>query len=140
MEYGNLDIPDLKQLIAEVNSERLCVIFPEGRMTTNGNIMKIYEFSTWGAWESENKLFGVAEIEVEEKPKCYKAKNRMILKKDVGILQNHYGDRMYLLENNPMAYVSAIIDKKKNAVEDREKHLKLLKNELKAWEAMKERF
>lgn len=43
MEYGNLDIPDLKHLIEKVNSERLCVIFPEGRMTTNGNIMKIYE-------------------------------------------------------------------------------------------------
>ncbi|MBO4284951.1 MAG: AMP-binding protein [Alphaproteobacteria bacterium] len=43
MEYGNLDVPDLKNLIATVNSGRLCVIFPEGRMTTNGNIMKIYE-------------------------------------------------------------------------------------------------
>jgi len=43
MEYGNLDVPDLKQLIAKVDSGRLCVIFPEGRMTTNGNIMKIYE-------------------------------------------------------------------------------------------------
>ena len=38
--------PELKaqqQLIAKVNSGRLCVMFPEGRMTTNGNIMKIYE-------------------------------------------------------------------------------------------------
>ncbi len=43
MEYGNIDVPDLKQLIAKVNSGRLCVMFPEGRMTTNGNIMKIYE-------------------------------------------------------------------------------------------------
>lgn len=43
MEYGNLDVPDLKNLIATVASGRLCVIFPEGRMTTNGNIMKIYE-------------------------------------------------------------------------------------------------
>ncbi|MBQ7659904.1 MAG: AMP-binding protein [Alphaproteobacteria bacterium] len=43
MEYGNLDVPDLKNLIATVNSGRLCMIFPEGRMTTNGNIMKIYE-------------------------------------------------------------------------------------------------
>ena len=33
--------------------------------------MKIYEFSTWGAWSGDNKLFGVAEIEVEEKPKTY---------------------------------------------------------------------
>ena len=43
MEYGNLDVPDLKNLISKVDSGRLCVIFPEGRMTTNGNIMKIYE-------------------------------------------------------------------------------------------------
>ena len=43
MEYGNLDVPDLKNLIAKVDAGRLCVIFPEGRMTTNGNIMKIYE-------------------------------------------------------------------------------------------------
>lgn len=43
MEYGNLDVPDLKNLIATVSSGRLCMIFPEGRMTTNGNIMKIYE-------------------------------------------------------------------------------------------------
>ena len=43
MEYGNLDVPDLKQLIAKVDAGRLCVIFPEGRMTTHGNIMKIYE-------------------------------------------------------------------------------------------------
>ena len=43
MEYGNLDVPDLRHLIEKVDSGRLCVIFPEGRMTTNGNIMKIYE-------------------------------------------------------------------------------------------------
>ncbi len=43
MEYGNLDVPDIKNLIESVNSGRLCMIFPEGRMTTNGNIMKIYE-------------------------------------------------------------------------------------------------
>ena len=43
MEYGNIDIPDLKHLIEKVSAGRLCVMFPEGRMTTNGNIMKIYE-------------------------------------------------------------------------------------------------
>lgn len=43
MEYGNIDVPDLKHLISKVNSGRLCVMFPEGRMTLNGGIMKIYE-------------------------------------------------------------------------------------------------
>ena len=41
MEYGNLDVPDLKNLISKVDSGRLCVIFPEGRMTTNGNTTNV---------------------------------------------------------------------------------------------------
>lgn len=43
VKHDNIDVPDLKNLISIVNSGRLCLIFPEGRMTTNGNIMKIYE-------------------------------------------------------------------------------------------------
>ncbi len=43
IEFDNNDIPDLKTLISTVQSGRLCVIFPEGRMTNSGNIMKIYE-------------------------------------------------------------------------------------------------
>ena len=43
IEFDNNDVPDLKQLISTVQSGRLCVIFPEGRMTNAGNIMKIYE-------------------------------------------------------------------------------------------------
>lgn len=42
-EFDNNDVPDLKQLITTVQSGRLCLIFPEGRMTNSGNIMKIYE-------------------------------------------------------------------------------------------------
>lgn len=34
---------DIKDLIAKVDSNRLCVIFAEGRMTENGGLMKIYE-------------------------------------------------------------------------------------------------
>ena len=43
IEFDNNDVPDLKNLISTVKSGRLCVIFPEGRMTNSGNIMKIYE-------------------------------------------------------------------------------------------------
>ena len=43
IEFDNNDVPDLKHLISTVQSGRLCVIFPEGRMTNAGNIMKIYE-------------------------------------------------------------------------------------------------
>ena len=38
-----MDPTDVKNLIAKINENRLCVIFPEGRMTDNGALMKIYE-------------------------------------------------------------------------------------------------
>ena len=75
--------------------------------------MKIYEFSTWGAWRGDNKLFGVAEIEVEEKPKSYTGKGVRVLKDDIGRLQNNFGNRMYLLENTPIVYISAMIERKR---------------------------
>ena len=38
-----MDPGDVKDLITKINDNRLCVIFPEGRMTDNGALMKIYE-------------------------------------------------------------------------------------------------
>ena len=99
--------------------------------------MKIYEFSTWGAWSGDNKLFGVAEIEVEEKPKTYIGKGTRVSKDDIGRLQNSYGNRMYLLENTPMVYISAMIERKKESIENKERYLRLAKSELEAWEALK---
>lgn len=43
MPVNFMDPLDVKNVIAKINEERLCVIFPEGRMTDNGALMKIYE-------------------------------------------------------------------------------------------------
>ncbi len=41
--FNPIEPGDIKDLIAKVDSNRLCVIFAEGRMTQNGGMMKIYE-------------------------------------------------------------------------------------------------
>ena len=96
--------------------------------------MIIYVFSTWGAWKSENGLFGVEKIEVEEKPKSYIGKNTRVLKDDINKLQNNYGNRMYRLDNDSQAYIQAMIERKRGIVENKESSLNLAKAELQKWE------
>lgn len=43
MPFNPIEPSDIKELIAKVNSGRLCVIFAEGRVSENGGLMKIYE-------------------------------------------------------------------------------------------------
>ncbi len=43
MPFNPIEPGDIKELIAKVDSGRRCVIFPEGRITENGGLMKIYE-------------------------------------------------------------------------------------------------
>lgn len=98
--------------------------------------MIIYEFSTWGDWKSENGLFSVSEIEVEEKLKSYIGKNTRVLKDDINKLQNSYGSRMYRLDNDSQAYIQAMIELKRGVVESRENSLNLAKAELRKWKAL----
>ena len=98
--------------------------------------MIIYEFSTRGAYKSENGLFDMTEIEVEEKPKSYIGKGRKINKPDINKLQTSFGSRMYRLDNNAQAYISAMIKRQKERIESKEQSLNLAKKELKEWEAL----
>ncbi|MBR4105697.1 MAG: AMP-binding protein [Alphaproteobacteria bacterium] len=43
MPFNMIEPADLKELIAKIETGRRCVLFPEGRMTENGGLMKIYE-------------------------------------------------------------------------------------------------
>ncbi len=43
MPFNPIEPSDIKELIAKVDSGRLCVIFAEGRVTESGGLMKIYE-------------------------------------------------------------------------------------------------
>lgn len=43
MPFNPIEPGDIKELIAKVDSDRLCVIFAEGRVTEDGGLMKIYE-------------------------------------------------------------------------------------------------
>lgn len=95
--------------------------------------MKIYEFSTW----ERDGLYSVNEIEVEEKPKSYIGKNYRVLKSDIDKLTNHYGNRMFRLDNNPKPYIDAMIEKQKNRVQELEKILDIAKAILAEWENAK---
>ena len=41
--FNPIEPSDIKELIAKIDSNRLVVIFAEGRITENGGLMKIYE-------------------------------------------------------------------------------------------------
>lgn len=43
IEYNYMDVQDTKKVIELINQGRCCVMFPEGCMTNNGDIMKVYE-------------------------------------------------------------------------------------------------
>ena len=43
VEFNPIEPGDIKNLIAQVDSGRLCMIFAEGRVTEDGGLMKIYE-------------------------------------------------------------------------------------------------
>lgn len=92
--------------------------------------MIIYEFTTWGT----HALFKVQEIEVEEKPKTYVSILTRIPKNNIGVLHNAYGDRMYLLENNPKIYIEAMINYKKGQIARLEDRISCEKNNLEKWE------
>jgi len=43
MSFDCMDPMSIKDVIAKINEGRMCCVFPEGRMTDMGNLMKIYE-------------------------------------------------------------------------------------------------
>ena len=100
--------------------------------------MIIYEFSTWGAYKSDNGLFSITEIEVEEKPKSYIGKYCRVLKGDMDKLASHYGNRMYRLSNDAKLYIEAMIQKKAERVESLKNSLELVEKELNEWQALLE--
>ena len=74
--------------------------------------MKLYKFSSyWGLLGSYKglkiELYNVEEIEVKEKPKTYCGDGFRISKDDIGDL-DPWG-KMYLLENNPKQFLSALL-------------------------------
>ena len=92
--------------------------------------MKIYKFTTGGV----NELFKVEEIEVEEKTKTYISSFCRVPKSSIGVLHNTYGNRMYLLEDNPKIYIEAIITYKKEQIARIEDRLSYAKDKLEEWE------
>ncbi|MBO4956933.1 MAG: AMP-binding protein [Rickettsiales bacterium] len=43
IEFNPIDPTSLKEVITKINGGRRCFLFPEGRLTKNGGLMKIYE-------------------------------------------------------------------------------------------------
>lgn len=98
--------------------------------------MKIYEFTTWCA---NDEMFTVTEIEVEEKPKTYSGiqNHTRINKDEINKLQHHFGNRMYRLDNNPQAYIEAMIERRKLAVERATEELKRKTEDYNKWLTLK---
>lgn len=92
--------------------------------------MIIYEFSTWGG---NGNPYTVKEIEVEEKPKTYIARGIRINKDDIDKLQNHFGNRMYRLDNNPEPYIKAMINHKKYIMEQATENLRRATEDFNKW-------
>lgn len=99
--------------------------------------MIIYEFTTWCA--GSGKHFAVNEIEVEEKQKIYVGKHCRINKSEIGILSSHYGNRMYLLENDPETYIKAMIERKERSVGVAIERLTEARKSLATWRSLAER-
>lgn len=92
--------------------------------------MIIYEFSTWCG---RGEMYGIKEIEVEEKPKTYIAKGIRVNKDDIDKLQNSFGYRMYRLEKDAKPYIEAMINKKKQIMEQATERLKYATADFDKW-------
>lgn len=100
--------------------------------------MIIYEFSTW--FTPKGKLFTVTEIEAEEKEKTYRTKDNSIIKKsEINCLTNHFGNRMYRIDNDAKPYIEAMVQRCKRSVSNCENELKNAKENLAKWEELAER-
>lgn len=92
--------------------------------------MKIYEFSTW---LTNGKMYTIKEIEVEEKPKTYIARDIRINKNDIGKLQNRSGNKMYRLDNDPRPYIEAMVNYKKYIMKQATENLKSATADFNKW-------
>jgi hypothetical protein len=93
--------------------------------------MIIYEFTTTGA--KHGNLFTVNTLQMTEKPHIYMGGGRRINKADIGVLFTNFGRKMYLLDDNPEPYISAMIEYCKNEVEKCEHRLRQAKSLLAKW-------
>lgn len=97
--------------------------------------MIIYEFTTWGTKPGE--LFTVNPLEMVEKPRIYMGGGKRINKDEIGVLNTNFGRRMYLLDDNPEPYISAMIAYCENKVKLYEMHLNQAKASLSKWRVAK---
>lgn len=93
--------------------------------------MTIYEFSTIGA--RKGNLYSVTTLQMVEKTRIYMGGGRRINKDEIGILNTTYGCRMYLLEDNPEPFISAMIARYENEVKRYDIYLSHAKAMLNRW-------
>jgi hypothetical protein len=96
--------------------------------------MFIYKFATWGAKKGE--LYAITKIEVEEKPKTYISGSHRINKDDIGKLQVGFENKMYLLDNNPEPFISAMKNNIEKNIKSYETRAAAAKENLARWEAL----